>query len=344
MKKSAPDGLAKTLGQGFRDKDTLVSQITRHIQHAPDLNDEDRNPYCIHPSEAAKGDAWCTRATYYRMTDAPADPAPRKLAFEMVFERGHDAHNKWQTWLWEMDLLWGMWECLYCDLYWWDKSPYECPRCESGRKRIRYREVPVSSEEYLLAGQADGLIDRPIEVKSIGPGTVRIEAPALLKKYSYEHTDDEGKKHTGTDWYQLWQGIRRPWPSHIRQGMIYCFCAGWKSMTFIYDPKFLTAWPKEFEVKFRKDLIEDTLEQCLTIKNALEKGRPPKRPMWANQSHASCKACPYRGTCYAKRGDRRPGEEARSAEYRSEGEAGEGEPRSTRPSKVRYSESPAGHY
>lgn len=294
-----PKGLAKILGQGFRDKDKLVSQVTRHLQTAPD--DDDRNPFCIHPSEMAKGDKWCERATYYRINGTPADPSPNSLAMEMVFETGHDAHHKWQSWLWDMGILWGMWECLWCGLYWWDKSPTMCLRCEVGKDLLKYREVPVSNDQYLIAGQADGLIKKPIEVKSIGPGTVRVEAPALLAKYSYTHIDSEGAPHTGTDWQALWRGIRRPFPSHLKQGMIYCFCAGWSHIDFLYDPKFLTAWPKEFEIKFSKDIIQDVLDKCLLVKDALERQRPPKRPHWATKTCASCKACPYRTECYDSR-------------------------------------------
>ena len=336
-----PDGLAKVIGQGFRDREKLVSQVARHLMHE---KESDRRQDCIHPSEMAKGEAWCTRATYYRFTGAPAESLPRSLAMEMVFETGHDSHNKWQVWLWEMGILQGMWRCLWCQLYWWDTSPRECPRCFVGEDLIKYAEVPVSNDEYLIAGQADGFVGKPIEIKTIGTGTVRYEAPALLKRHSYKHLGTDGKEHAGVDWYRLWQDIRRPFPSHIRQGMIYCFCAEWESMIFIYDPKFLTAHPKEFEVKFRKDVIEDSLEQCLTIRKSLDKGRPPKRPHWAQVEHASCKACPYRGVCYVRGGDSRPGQEDRPTETEGNSTPGEGVTAPSRPTVISFTSTPTEPY
>jgi hypothetical protein len=222
---------------------------------------------------------------------------------EMVFERGHDAHGKWQTWFRDMGILKGSWVCRYCGLHWEDVSPHVCPRCEHGADLIRYAEVPCENKEFLIAGSADGDVVRAtdttlIEIKTIGEGTLRWDAPALIEKHSYRHTDDAGKSHTGVDWYSLWNGIRRPFGPHLRQGMIYCFCLGRPSIIYIYEPKFVTAYPKEFEIKFSRDLIEDRLQQCVIIRNALERGHPPKRPMWAEKTCKTCKNCPFRNTCY----------------------------------------------
>jgi CRISPR/Cas system-associated exonuclease Cas4 (RecB family) len=292
--------LSKILGATYRDKDKLVSGVARHLMKTEE--DTDRRSDCIHPSEASH-EGWCPRSTYYRIIGTPAEIQPRKLAFEMAFETGHDAHRKWQHWFWDMGLLKGVFACLNCDLRWWDQSPQFCQRCEVGRNLLYYAEVPVKNEEYLLFGNADGDVVREggsvlIEIKTIGTGTIRIEAPKLQERYTYTHTDEDGKTHTGVDWYALWSGIRRPFPSHLRQGMVYCFCYDRKEIIYIYDPKFITAYPKEFEIKFNRLFIEDILDECLKVKSAIDKQRPPKRPMWADETHASCKACPYYSVCY----------------------------------------------
>jgi CRISPR/Cas system-associated exonuclease Cas4 (RecB family) len=80
--------------------------------------------------------------------------------------------------------------------------------------------------------------------------------------------------------------------------MIYCFCGDRKEIVYIYDPKFVTAYPKEFEIKFDREIIVDILDQCLKIKDALEKQRPPKRPIWAEKKEATCKRCPFKKTCW----------------------------------------------
>lgn len=299
------EGLAKVLGSTFRDPDKLISGVARHLMREEET---DRRSDCIHPSEASH-EGWCPRSTYYRIAGAQAEPIPRKMTFEIQLETGSDAHKKWQGWFREMGILKGMWMCTWCRLLWEDTSPRSCPRCEHGEDLIVYAEVPVHNDHYLLAGNADGDViwpggNRLIEVKTIGTGTVRIEAPKMMEQFTFTHVDIDGKSHTVVDWYALWQAIRRPFPSHIRQGMIYDFCAGREWMTFIYDPKFVTAYPKEFDIKFRLDIIEPILEECLRVKNALEAQRPPKRPHWAQITHAKCKECPYRRVCWGDRAEK----------------------------------------
>jgi CRISPR/Cas system-associated exonuclease Cas4 (RecB family) len=296
-----PKDFAKAIGQGFRDKDKLVSGVTRHLLKE---HDSGRRTGYIHPS-AASSEFFCPRKTYYDITGVKADPAPRNLAFEMVFERGHDSHDKWQNWFWEMGDLRGIFRCNQCWLHWPAVSPMSCPRCEAGRVHLKYAEVPVSNEDYLLMGRADGDVWKfdhwtLIEVKTIGLGTVRWDAPRLLERYSYTYVDTDGNPHSGVDMEALWRGIRRPFAAHLRQGMIYCFCAGRKEMVYLYDPKFLTAFPKEFEIRFRQDLIQDVLDGCLKVKDHLEMQRPPKRPHWAESTHKACKDCPFRSTCWPR--------------------------------------------
>lgn len=294
-----PDSFAKTIGKGFRDKDKLVSGVTRHLMKD---HDSGRRTGYLHPS-ALSSEFFCPRQAYYDISGVEADPVPRNLAFEMVFETGHEAHHKWQNWFWEMGDLRGIFRCNQCWLHWQAVSPSSCPRCEGGRVLLDYAEVPVSDEKHMLRGRADGDVWKTtrwvlIEIKTIGIGTVRWDAPKLLERYSYVHTDSHGREHIGVDMEALWSGIRVPFAAHLKQGMIYCFCAGRKEMVYLYDPKFVTKFPKEFEIKFRQDLIQDVLDGCIKVKDHLEMQRPPKRPHWAEKSHNKCKECPFRSTCY----------------------------------------------
>jgi hypothetical protein len=297
--------LAEVIGEGFRDKDRLVSVVARHLAKQVALDDYVlRGEHNIHPSEMSK-ENWCPRATFYRLTGVPVLLVPVPLSRQVIFEYGDEIHERWQRWFWEIGLLRGLFRCRWCHNIWSAVSPQECPRCESGRDLLAYAEVPVESEEYLILGSADGDVRRPeteewvlIEIKSIGAGSIRYEAPNLLSRYTYEHTDEEGKKHTDVDWYDLWQHIRAPFLTHLRQGMIYLFCTGRTEIVFIYEPKFITAQPKEFEISFRREVIEELLEQCLVVKKALDTNRPPKRPVWADPEEPTCKACPYVNICW----------------------------------------------
>lgn len=135
---------------------------------------------------------------------------------EVVFEQGHDSHRKWQKWLRDAGILGGDWLCLDCKHVWEDVSPQRCPKCKQrDYDHFKYLEVTVFDEEYLLFGHADGLVwdvyedveCEPIEVKTIGTGTIRIEAPKLVQRYSYQYTDEDGAEKTGTDWAGLWSGF-----------------------------------------------------------------------------------------------------------------------------------------
>ena len=338
---------AKTIGAGFKDKDKLISQVARHLAKE---RPNDRQVDCIHPSEAAH-EHWCQRATYYRIDGVEPEVMPRGLAMEMVFETGHDAHRKWQNWFWEMGSLKGSWYCLACKTTWEDTSPRNCPNCDAGTSLIQYAEVPVHNDHYLIAGKSDGDVTRAdgsetlVEIKTIGVGTIRYEAPNLMAKYTYNHTDLDGKIRSGVDWQSLWNGIRRPFSSHIRQGMLYCFCAEKSEITYIYDPKFVTAYPKEFTVKYNEELIEDILKQCLTIKDALGKGKPPKRPEWAEASCKTCKGCPFKKECWGDRiKDSRFDGADFAEEVGSQSGVAEAEPEPAKKARVRFAEVALEHY
>jgi len=300
------NNFAKKIGEGFKDKNKLTTQVSRYLMKE---TKSDRRTDCIHPSEMAK-ENWCPRSTFYQIAGYPTDPIPRSLMMEMVFETGHDAHRKWQQWFREMGVLEGLWRCLACGNTWDAVSPDICPACDAPAYLINYEEVPIFNDEYLIAGKADGIVHRPdgsktlIEIKTIGVGTVRWDAPNLVYANTFSHKDEDGKLHQGIDWQGVWNNIRRPFNAHLRQGMIYCLSSGINEITFIYDPKFLTAHPKEFLVKFNPEVIEESLEKCLIVKSSLEKNRPPKRPMWAEPDNKTCKACAFKKECYERRTER----------------------------------------
>ena len=296
------DSFATQLGAAFRDKDKLIPSVTRHLITA---KPSDRRSDCIHPSEMAN-ESWCPRATYYRIAGYTPEPVINSLAMEIVFDIGSEAHSRWQGWFRDMGVLRGMWRCLWCHLLWWDVSPVSCPRCDVGKDLIAYREVPVSNDNYLIAGHMDGDVLRgngtftPIECKTIGPGTVRYDAPKLIDKYSYP-SRETGKMNV--DWQALWNGIRIPFPAHLRQGMLYCFLYEVEYITFIYEPKFITAHPKEFDIKVNFDVVDPLLKKALVVKQALEKERPPQRPVGFDRTTNACKRCPFQKTCWGANND-----------------------------------------
>ena len=144
-----------------------------------------------------------------------ADVAPNRLRSELIFSEGHAIHERWQTWLREMGVLWGGWQCIHCDELVQDWSDNlvntECPNGVT-KHQWKYREVPLSLGR--ISGHADGIVNPTsmesfiLEAKSIGPGTLR-KLDVLM--------DDEAD-FSGSDKFSK---ITRPLGDHFRQLQIY---------------------------------------------------------------------------------------------------------------------------
>ena len=261
-------------------------------EHAKPSN---RRQDIIHPSEMAKT-GWCPRATYYRIKACKEANNPYLKPAESIgvqllniFDEGHMIHDKWQKRLRDMGVLWGNWKCISCGEHYHNQLPKEgCDYC-GGVDTLIYTEVPLRSEQYLISGHADGAVphlNALIEIKSVGAGTVRIEAPDIYSKYV------DGQK---IDLTGLWKAIEEPFPSHIRQGQLYlalCRLMGlsYDRIIFIYEAKF-NQGVKEFVVPFDPDFCDDMLYQANLIKNVIE--RPDFKPNGEN-----CPECKHKNLVY----------------------------------------------
>ena len=270
----------------------LVGEIQAWMikEHAKPSN---RRQDIIHPSEMAKTD-WCPRGTYYRIAACreasnPFLKPPEYVGVQLlnIFDEGHMIHTKWQNRLRDMGLLWGNWECHTCG-YVTKSHLFEagqfCEHCERSGGVDIYREVPLRAEQYLISGHADGAIphlDALIEIKSVGAGTVRIEAPEV-----YEANSDGQKIYL----QGLWKDIKEPFPSHVRQGQLYlrlCNIMGlsFDQIIFIYEAKF-NQGVKEFVVKYDPEYCDEMLGFCDAIVVGLEMGVAP-----ICITGSSCKDC-----------------------------------------------------
>jgi CRISPR/Cas system-associated exonuclease Cas4 (RecB family) len=282
-----------------KQNSVLLGDIQAHVVKQVAQGDADRRTDIIHPSEMAKAD-WCPRATSYRILGhLPADEAIG-YGTASIFETGNTAHTKWQTWLWRMGRLYGKWKCLACDHTWMDTAPITCERC--GSPALEYREVPLDGEDrYLVAGHADGAVPdirALIEIKTIGTGTIRIEEPDLVRKHTKKTTD--GK--TVLDLDSLWNGIKRPFPSHRRQGQIYLHLANKSGLevdriVFLYENK-ANQQPKEFSITYDPDYTHELFELARDVKFAVAEGTVLDRPEGYDQTKAPCKKCPFLGVCW----------------------------------------------
>lgn len=197
---------------------------------------------------------------------------------QMIFDEGKDIHLKWQKRIWDIGRLWGTFYCQNCHYAWGATAPQECESCHSPREFLHYHEVPLANPSLHMVGHADGGVeDSLIEIKSIGVGTLRYEAPGLIKDHTYRFNLN-GKPREFLDYDGLWKAIRQPFPSHVRQGDFYCFLHQRASeVIFLYEWK-VAQNMKEFVVHYCKERIESRLDQCRQITMALQGGRIPKCP------------------------------------------------------------------
>ncbi len=259
----------------------ILGDVQRHLLD-PSRRDERPNDV-LHPSELSH-DEWCHRAGYYQLMGLLPlrDPPVPSWRRQMLFDEGHEIHRKWQNWFWDIARLAGIFYCLNCRTAWWDTAPMKCPSCEAGRKLLRYDEVPLHHDRLRIGGHADGrdTDGSNIEIKSIGIGTLRIEQPELLKTHTYKFRVN-GAEREFIDLDGLWNGIRRPLPTHMRQGHLYSYLAI-KSQRptngdeiYIYEAKWHQG-VKEFVVKYNQDRIQGILDRVEEICHCLQAQKPPK--------------------------------------------------------------------
>jgi hypothetical protein len=229
---------------------------------------------------------WCKRGSYFLLKGHERIAEKPNLRLQSIFDEGHYIHAKWQNWFQEMGVLHGKFRCLSCLEITWGTSPAECSKC--GWKTLEYAEVTLIDEELRIAGHTDGWIkgigdDCLIEIKSIGPGTIRSEAPNLMM-------DADG------DFMKAWGNVRKPFGPHVLQGQLYLELM--KRMgneideiVFLYELKADQSY-KEFSVKADYELVRHVFEGAKVVVDAVNANVVPD---CSNQPGGVCKQCaPYK--------------------------------------------------
>lgn len=257
----------------------LIGDIERHLMRRPE---GDRSTLVLHPSEIIKAD-FCHKYSYYLLNGGKKKSNKPGLRLQSIFDEGHAIHHKWQNWFREMDVLFGEWKCLVCKEITEGISVMECEHC--GSKILDYNEVTLKDEALKIEGRTDGWIrgigkDCLIEIKSIGAGTLRFEAPDLL----YDADGDVTK---------AWKNIRRPFRGHLLQGQMYLELAkrmfgdeAPDEIVFLYELKADQDY-KEFTIKADYDVVSRIFLAAEKITKAVEDGVSPK----CNVSPDGCKQC-----------------------------------------------------
>lgn len=236
----------------------------------------------VHPSELSHQDRFCPRAVFLRITEGPLTSEKFDFVRENIFAEGNSIHDKWQARLRKYTDLWGNWYCLICDETIRNSLEPTEMDCEvtSGFHLWKYMEVSLEAEDLcLMCGHADGAFGNSlVEFKSVGEGTVRIEAPSLYSRHA------EGGQ---LDLKGLWRDISRPFNTHLNQGDIYMWIAHarglpFSQMSFVYESKW-NQLVKEFVVEFSEARSLFLVDQAKAVMYAVE--------------HRTEPACKFPGKC-----------------------------------------------
>ena len=261
----------------------LLGDLERHLQKRPV---GDRSTTVLHPSEMIKKD-FCKRGSYFLLSGHTKIAEKPALRLQSIIDEGHAIHAKWQRWFQEMGVLHGMFECSVCDHITWGTSPQECESCAAPWHKLTYAEVTLFDDDLRIKGHTDGWVknigdDTLIEIKSIGPGTLRVEAPGLMM-------DADG------DFMKAWSNVRRPFSTHIMQGQMYLELMkrqghAINEIVFLYELKADQSY-KEFSIKADYELVRHVFDKAQTIVDAVKAGVAPE---CNNKPGGSCKQCaPY---------------------------------------------------
>jgi len=251
----------------------LIGDIERYLMARPL---EKRSTTVLHPSEMIKAD-WCLRASYFALMGAEVKKEKPNLRLQSIFDEGHTIHAKWQNWFKEMGVLYGMWS---------DSTGSSWAVSKDVHKSVDYKEVPLVYEPLMIAGHADGWIkgigeDCLIEIKSIGSGSLRFEAPELLAKADGDLT-------------KAWRSIRRPFRSHLLQGQMYLELANRifgedapKEIVFLYELKADQDY-REFTIKADYEFVEPIFNKAQIVVDAVKTNTPIE---CSNNGALGCKQC-----------------------------------------------------
>ncbi len=259
-----------------RDQTVVLGRIRRHVESK--LSAPDERPRGIHPSELSRDD-FCPKATFFAMSGlTPTKVEKHSQRLLSIFAEGSTIHDKWQGWAWSMGDLVGMFGCLLCKKNatggpWWGTAPQICPTCGAGREYLKYLEIPVNDAATGIVGHADIRVGSALgELKSVAPGSVRIENERLYIRHTHEV---EGRSLLDLD--GMWRDLKRPFPSHIKQLQIYLHCTGLDTGFVLYEWKVNQA-AKEFSVPYHQKTIAQELDICADIQYALKRDIPPLCP------------------------------------------------------------------
>lgn len=280
-----PSGALKKFVEAGKLPTRVLGSVERHMLAKP--RDVSRRSDVIHPSAMVKA-TWCHRAQYFELLGhAPSKSSnPSSLKQLLVFEEGHRIHARWQSWFGEMGKLYGIWECSECRHTAWGTGFNECA-LHCGGVYWHYKEVTVKNEALRIQGHADGWLkgfgdDLLLEIKSVGEGTIRWEAPEMMAEH-------------GGDFKKVWDNLKSPFGTHIMQAQVYMKLLEYmnpddhpKEALFLYEAK-PTQEVKEFVIPKSDFGVTELFDAAKMIVDSVDAGTPPRCNVNGSDLCGSCR-------------------------------------------------------
>ena len=242
----------------------LLGDIDRFLLMQPP---GDRSTTVLHPSEITKKD-WCHRSSWFLLQGAPKKADKPSFRLQSIFDTGHAVHAKWQKYFQDMGVMHGRFVCLACDHVTFGTSPEACESCAAPSRKLVYDEVTLFDDELRIKGHTDGWVkgigvDTLIEIKTVGPGTIRMEAPSLMQQ-------------ADGDFLKAFSSVNRPFGPHILQGQMYLELMkrmghDVNEITFIYELKADQSM-KEFTVQADYEMVRHVFDGARRVVDAIESG------------------------------------------------------------------------
>jgi hypothetical protein len=258
----------------------LLGDIDRFLIMQPP---GDRSTTVLHPSEITKRD-WCKRSSWFLLQGAKKKVDKPSFRLQSIFDTGHAVHAKWQKYFQDMGVMHGRFVCLACDHVNFGTSPSMCESCEAPARKLVYDEVTLFDDELRIKGHTDGWVkgigdDTLIEIKTIGPGTLRMEAPSLMQQ-------------ADGDFLKAFSNVNRPFGSHILQGQMYLELMkrmghDVNEITFIYELKADQSM-KEFTIKADYEMVRHVFDGARRVVDAINAGEVLE---CSNNPEGTCPQC-----------------------------------------------------
>lgn len=283
--KFKPTGNLKKYLDAGKKNSRVLTTVERHLITQPPSTD--RRSDVLHPSAMVKDD-WCHRSSYFQLLGHPAPPSKYKVSLSQkrVFQVGHDIHAGWQNIFKEMDKIWGKFYCGVCDIN-FVGLPSDHTSDPKHVQELEYQEVSLNHAPLRISGHADGILlgfgdPLMLEIKSIGAGTFRFEAPGM----TVEHNGDLEK---------MWKALDAPFMSHIKQAQMYMKLAELiglevqpQEALFLYENK-ASQQSKEFVVPKSDFGISHIIEAAEQIVAAVDRKQAPTCNIDINEGCYQCK-------------------------------------------------------